>query len=239
MTAGPIIDRIIRSRRKTVALIVTPDGQLEVRAPRQVTRRQIETIVADKTNWIEKQLERARVSQEKTRPRQLADGVRLWFLGKSYPLRLTLSGPARVHLIHGFNLASNALPNAEKLLIAWYRRQARKIISDRAAYFADLYRLNYRSIRITSARSRWGSCSSHNTLSFPWRLVMAPMEVIDYIVVHELAHSIEKNHSQAFWALVESMLPEYQIHRKWLKLNGRMLDLAVEANEAHLQSGSD
>jgi len=234
MTARPTIDRIVRSQRKTVALIVTPEGQLEVRAPRQITRRQIDAIVAEKSLWIEKQQERARISQEKAKPRPLADGARLWFLGKGYPLCLTEDGPARAHLIHGFNLPRSALPNADRHLIAWYRQQARKIISGRVAYFSELHRLTYRAIRITSARARWGSCSSQNTLSFPWRLVMAPMEVIDYIVVHELAHTIVKNHSQAFWNLVGSMLPEFKIQRKWLKLNGRLLDLSVEAAEANV-----
>jgi len=236
MTPRPTIDRIVRSRRKTVALIVTPEGQLEVRAPRQITRRQIDAIVAEKTLWIEKQQERARISHEKSKPRPLADGARLWFMGKSYPLCLTEDGPARVHLIHGFNLPEHGLPSAEKLLVTWYRQQARKIICSRVAYFSQMHRLTYRAIRITSARARWGSCSSQNTLSFPWRLVMAPMEVIDYIVIHELAHTLVKNHSQTFWNLVETMLPEYKIQRKWLKLNGRLLDLSVEAADANLQN---
>jgi len=236
MNGRPSIDRIVHSRRKTVALIVTPDGQLEVRAPRQITRRQIEAIVAEKSDWVEKQQERARIAKEKYKPRPLAEGSRLWFLGKSHALHLTAAGPARVHLITGFNLPENALPNAESLLIAWYRLQARKVITNRVEHFAGLYHLTYRSIRITSAQTRWGSCSRQNALSFTWRLVMAPMEIIDYIIVHELSHVIEKNHSKQFWNQVEFMLPEYKSRRKWLKLHGRLLDLSVEANDATLPS---
>jgi predicted metal-dependent hydrolase len=125
-----------------------------------------------------------------------------------------------------------ALPKAPELLAAWYKDQARLILPERTNYFAHQFGLKVRSIRITSARTRWGSCSRLNALSFTWRLVMAPLEIIDYIVVHELAHIAEKNHSRAFWSQVERMLPDYHYRRKWLKNNGRLLDLSIDADES-------
>lgn len=80
-------------------------------------------------------------------------------------------------------------------------------------------------LRISSARTRWGSCSAKGTISLTWRLVMAPPEILDYVIVHELAHLKVKNHSSAFWKVVETYLPGYQNQRKWLKQNGHTLDL--------------
>lgn len=93
-------------------------------------------------------------------------------------------------------------------------------MSERVAHYAHEYELHYGQVRVTSALTRWGSCSGRNNLSFPWRLMMAPPEVIDYVVVHELAHTVHKNHSPRFWGLVESIMPEWRVHRMHLKENG-------------------
>ena len=93
-------------------------------------------------------------------------------------------------------------------------------MSERVAHYAREYGLRYGKIRITSALTRWGSCSGRDNLSFPWRLIMAPPEMIDYVAVHELAHTIHKNHSARFWSLVESIMPDWEIHRTHLKREG-------------------
>jgi predicted metal-dependent hydrolase len=93
------------------------------------------------------------------------------------------------------------------------------------AHFAGLHGFEPGKLRISSARTRWGSCSRQGTLSFTWRLVMAPEEVIDYVVVHELCHLRHLNHSKAFWGLVEGILPDYKVRRAWLKRHGERLQL--------------
>lgn len=228
----PAIERIVRTRRKSVALIVKPDGSLEVRAPLRLSRRQIEDIVRDKSGWILKQQNAALKNANLFRPRPLTDGARLWFLGSIYPLRFNDSSQSRVQFSDGFSLPEAAAPRAADLIASWYKVQARRILAERVDLFARLHQLHYRSIRITSARTRWGSCSQSNALSFTWRLVMAPPEIIDYIVVHELAHTVEKNHGRAFWQRVETMLPDFRVRRTWLKLNGRLFDLSFDASES-------
>ncbi|MFA5837370.1 MAG: SprT family zinc-dependent metalloprotease [Bellilinea sp.] len=239
MSEAPVIDRIIRSRRKTVALIVTPEGHLEVRAPQRVSRDQIEDIVAQKANWILKNLERSRKASAAVNTRKLVEGARIWYLGASHPLHVSEHSTARVQFSTSFYLPKSALPKATDLLTAWYKNQARHLLTERTAYYARQFGLKYRSIRITSARTRWGSCSRLNALSFTWRLVMAPLEIIDYIVIHELAHILQKNHSRAFWEQVERMLPDYRSRRAWLKANGRLLDLLIEADETRLSKAVD
>ena len=109
--------------------------------------------------------------------------------------------------------------------MAWYKAQARSLLSGRVDFFAGRHAIRVGKVRISSARTRWGSCSARGTLSFTWRLVMAPPEVIDYVVVHEMCHLKEMNHSGAFWARVEAILPDYKARRKWLKDHGAGLRL--------------
>ncbi|MEE8638122.1 MAG: M48 family metallopeptidase [Candidatus Margulisiibacteriota bacterium] len=112
------------------------------------------------------------------------------------------------------------LSQAEKQ--AW-RELARNRIPERCKYFSDLTGLRPRSIRITEANKRWGSCGARGGLNFSWRLILAPPEVIDYVIVHELVHLVERNHSKHFWRRVAEVLPDYKIHRRWLKVKGYLL----------------
>jgi predicted metal-dependent hydrolase len=107
---------------------------------------------------------------------------------------------------------------------AWYKQQARQALTERVALRAAFHMLTVSGVRISSARTRWGSCSSRGSLSFTWRLVLAPLEVIDYVIVHELAHLRVRNHSPEFWKEVGRMMPDYAQRKQWLKDNGRMLN---------------
>ena len=106
-----------------------------------------------------------------------------------------------------------------------YRQAAKEYIPKRADYYAQLLGVTYERIRIAEQKTRWGSCSSKGTLSFNWKLMLAPPKVLDYVVVHELCHLIEMNHSPRFWKQVENVIPDYKEYRKWLKENGITLQL--------------
>ena len=110
-------------------------------------------------------------------------------------------------------------PEMEK----YYREQARKKLKERTEYFAGKMGVSYERISIRAAKTRWGSCSGKGNLNFHWKLILMPPQVLDYVVVHELAHRKEMNHSPAFWAEVERILPDYREQRKWLKINGQMV----------------
>ena len=124
-----------------------------------------------------------------------------------------------------FYLSINHLQSAEKIFLEWYRQQALQKISERVRFYYAITNLKYHKIKISNAKKRWGSCSSQGNLNFSWRLIMAPLEVIDYVVVHELVHLEEKNHANRFWNKVEKILPDYKIQKKWLKENGHNLKL--------------
>lgn len=118
---------------------------------------------------------------------------------------------------------------SEKRLEAIYRDAAREYFPKRVSYFSHVLGVNYGKITIRDQKTRWGSCSSKGNLSFNWRLILAPPNVLDYVVVHELCHRKEMNHSQRFWALVESVMPEYREYRKWLKENSNKLTLSLSS----------
>lgn len=159
-------------------------------------------------------------------PQQFTPGAEFLYLGVSYPLKLVERSRENLVLNTGyFSLKTSTLPKAKEVFKKWYQEQARLLIEVRTAEFAAKYKLSYKLIKITSARTRWGSCSSRGTLSFTWRLVMAPLPVIDYVIIHELAHLVEKNHSKRFWTQVAAMMPDYAKHKKWLKENGLRLTL--------------
>lgn len=223
--------KIIHTRRKTIALIIERDGSLVVRAPLRVSDKAILRMIEQKKDWI-----RAKQAQVKARypayaPKEYANGEEFWYLGKTYPLEIinarspTLSLDGSLHREGSFKLSSHGLPKAPLVFKNWYRRQAAKILPERSQWWASRHGFTYQKIRISSALTRWGSCSSKGTLSFTWRLVMAPIAVIDYVVVHELVHLQVKNHSKEFWGRVELIMPDYKQKIKWLKENGHLLRL--------------
>lgn len=121
--------------------------------------------------------------------------------------------------------AEKYTPQQREGLERRYRQAAKEYIPRRADYFAQRIGVSYERIRIAEQKTRWGSCSSRGTLSFNWKLMLAPPKVLDYVVVHELCHLIEMNHSPRFWKLVEEIIPDYKEYRKWLKENGNTLQL--------------
>ena len=217
------IHRLVRSKRKTLALIVETDGTLTVRAPLRMKEADIWRFIENKNGWIKRK--QAKVQNEALPPRQYVDGETFWYLGEEFPLRLVPHQKPALVMDKVFKLTQSAQPEAESVFTAWYRKQARTVLTERVSHFARAYNLKPKKLRISSARTRWGSCSAKGTLSFTWRLVMAPPDVIDYVVVHELCHLKEMNHSKTFWAQVESILPDYKRRRSWLKKYGGRLQV--------------
>lgn len=115
----------------------------------------------------------------------------------------------------------------EKELTMWYVQQAKKIIAAHVERFAKEMQTNYKSLTFSDTRSKWGSCTHDNRLQFSWRLVMAPLLVLNYVIIHELAHTIEKNHTQYFWMKVRRFNPSYRQQIKWLKEHGELLHFSV------------
>ncbi len=239
------IAKIIRSKRKSLALAITADAELIVRAPFRTSLEYIEKIAAQKIGWIERKIREIQ-KQPKTIKKNFIAGEEFLYLGEKYQLKITdglkieLSETRLRSSSGGLRHAEAELRRGEgeglffpkvflwrakERLEDWYKKQALKEVSSRVKTAARKLNLNYRSIKISGAKTNWGSCGPKNSLNFNWRLIMAPETVVDYVIIHELTHIVEKNHSRGFWKKVEAEMPEYKKYRKWLRENGKMLVL--------------
>lgn len=218
--------QLVRSKRKTIALIIQPDGTLVVRAPLRLANKQIQAIVEDKADWIQRKQNEMLVLQAQKPVRSFSEGATFLYLGQAYPLHLVDKGQARLSLRgNAFYLRQDAQAQARKHFETWYQTQARQIFAQRVAHYAASSGLQPKEIKLSAARTRWGSCSSRGVVRLAWRLVLAPLAVIDYVVAHELAHLAVHNHSAQFWVKVEQIYPTYRPARAWLKKNGQQLTL--------------
>jgi predicted metal-dependent hydrolase len=216
------VNRLIRSKRRTLALIVERDGSVTVRAPMKISRKSILEFVEKHANWVKKkQVEVTSTIQNP--PRQYKAGEYLYYLGRAYPLEIVGNAKQPLVLADSFRLDSSMQENAEVIFRNWYREQARLILEARVAYFANKFQIAVGRVRITSAQTRWGSCSPNGDLNFSWRLVIAPPDIIDYVVVHELAHILHHNHSLRFWDLVEKWMPDYRKRKAQLRKYAQLI----------------
>jgi predicted metal-dependent hydrolase len=236
---GKFSYRLIRKQRKSIGLYIR-GGELEVRAPFNAKRSEIESFIRQQADWISKHLRAAKAQREGLKsPHANAvsyGSLQLW-RGKSKPI-LDDSKNTRMWLDDtGFHLPPGL--NGELLkhnLIRLYKTYAKKHLSARVQHYAAIMGVSPQTIKITGAKTRWGSCSTSKevldkksyNVNFSWRLCLASDELIDSIVVHELAHIFEMNHSPAFYQIVRAVMPDYDTRRKKLREFGRMLDQTLE-----------
>ncbi len=219
------IDKLIRQKRKTVGLFITSEGELVVKAPLRAPMREIKRIVEMNTQWIIDKQKTALTNQSEKTSYEFKNGETFPFLGKVYTLSLVDRQVEPLVFNHGFSLVKSAAGDGRFHFENWYRHQAFGVIKPRVDYFSQKYGFTYHQLRIKKLRSRWGSCSQKSNLNFNLWLVLAPIEVVDYVVMHELCHILEQNHSKQYWQKVGSFMPDYAQHRGWLKKNGSGLML--------------
>jgi len=219
------IDRLVRSSRRTVGLTVTRDGLLVVRAPRRISETEVMRLVATKGEWIRRTRERLRAKMDERPCHRYRDGETFPLLGEPVPLTIIEGEVPALEHDGAFRLTRAGVPRGRELFEAWYRRRAASVLGERADHWGP--RLGVKPVRVllSSARTKWGSCDARGVVRFSWRLVMAPPPVIDYLVVHELAHLIIRGHSRAFWECVAAHDPQHRAHRRWLADHGHALDL--------------
>jgi hypothetical protein len=212
--------QIIRSKRKTLSLQINQDAELIIRAPQRLAQKDIQAFVDEKSKWIERKQQQ--VKSQLSENYQFEEDEVFLYLGNNYPLIISNNSGNLFFNGEIFELDAD-YGEASAIFKGWYKQKFREIALPRIDYFANKYNLKFNDVRLKSQKTLWGSCSSNNNLNFNYCLMMAPMSVIDYVIVHELSHTVHKNHSSDFWGLVESILPEYKSAKKWLKDNGHKL----------------
>jgi predicted metal-dependent hydrolase len=211
--------KLIRSRRRSIALEIGPDGTFIVRAPHFVGEQAIQEFISRKRTWIDKVYNRTRERLTLFRPKQFMEGERFFYLGNEYALHISQNMYGKLLFEDRFILNERYLPKARILFERWYREEAFMLFTLRCKFYAGNMGVRYNSINLSSAKHRWGSCYSSGNLRFNWRLIMAPKDIIDYVVVHELAHLVEPNHSSRFWAVVDKVFQNHREAKTWLKDN--------------------
>jgi predicted metal-dependent hydrolase len=229
MAAAPYsIRRSDRARRARIQ--VTADG-VEVIVPKRLPLREVEPFVASKQPWIERTLERMRAAEAANPPPRLMDGGLVPYLGRELTLDVRVEPErARAHVarrgdVLALRLAEGGDDAIRQLLERWYRAQAREEIAWRLDAATERAGSEYSGLQIRGQRTRWASCSSNGGMSFNWRLLLAPPEILDYVVEHEVVHLEIHDHSHRFWALLGARCPRYREHERWLRRNGHTLRL--------------
>jgi hypothetical protein len=211
--------QIIFSKRKTISLIIKDNANLVVRAPFGTSKKLIYTIIEDKKDWIERKIREINPIKPVSK-NSYQDSQMFYYLGKLLTLKIINSQKNSVFIENKtlvLNLKKQAKP--KKILIEWYKKQAMNFISNCCIYYANILGCKFKSITITSAKKRLGSCDFQGNLRFSFYNILLDETYIDYIVVHELCHLFYLNHSKAFWQKVESIMPDFKQKRLWIKKN--------------------
>ncbi len=219
------INKIVRSKRRTLALEISQDAGLIVRAPAKASLDYIEKIIQQKRDWILKKQGLALSRAKRFSPKKFVDGEDFLYLGDTYKLSIGEDCCLPFAFDGGFRLSRPYIASGRELFTKWYTLKAHTMIQKRLKLYSHVTGLKYTKFSISGAKKRWGCCSVNGSLHFTWRLIMAPLKVIDYVVVHELTHIAVKNHSRAFWTKVSTIMPDYKHAKDWLRHNGFLLSL--------------
>jgi len=229
---------IDRTDRKTVGIVVEPDGKVIIKAPIDLEQQVILDTIYNKRKWI---AEKLKLAEEIKKPiptkHELVSGEKILLKNRLIRLKIHTYPYKRSKLTYAFktlhiyvneNLSQKEREEEiKRVLINWYKEKALNIISNRIEKYLELIDFKPQEIKVRVQKIRWGSCTKDRKLIFNWRIVMAPISAIDYVLIHELCHMIEPTHTAKFWELLKSFFPNYKKWKEWLRINGKSLDLRL------------
>jgi len=224
---------LLKTKRKTIGIIIDRNGEVKVHAPFRASNKQIYEVVRKKADWIEKKVNEIKARNSNSVCRQFVNGEKILYLGKEYTLEIVEKDSGKPEVLVREDAVtvyiSRGLPNEDRkqaikeALIKWYRQNFSGIVKERLEFYSLQLKAAPCKVVIKNQKTMWGSCSKKGNINLSWKLIMAPIEIIDYVIVHELCHLIVMNHSKDFWNHVVSVLPNCHESRKWLKANGHRL----------------
>lgn len=219
-----IPDTIIRTNRRSLSLTIAKDGRLVVRAPKRLSMEYIYSFIKQKEKWIlNKQRE---ILNSKQCNAKLTGYKQFLFLGKEYE-KIEINKLKNIE-ISNENIFVPANVDDQKLtilMLKWYSNVTKDILNSRLPYFSNLMQVEYGAVKMDNSKLKWGSCDSRGIVKFNIRLSMLPHKVVDYVIIHELSHLVEFNHSKNFYAIIESVMPDYKKFRAQLKDYSFLLQL--------------
>jgi len=219
--------QIVRSaKRKKLTITVERDRSVIVHAPTATSDETIRRVVETKRAWLFDKIHHAQKYQPRPHPpgKEIVEGESAPYLGRDYRIVLTETASGQVEFLRKFIVPPAHQIKRRHVLKAWYIERANEVIIPRVHLFATELGVPFKMARIVDNRYRWGSCTVKDRVHFNWRLIKAPMYVIDYVIVHELAHLRESNHTPAFWNIVRAKSPQTGKAKVWLQTNGQILE---------------
>ena len=217
---------VLRSRRKTSVLYIVGD-ELQIRVPNRVRDRKIVEILETKERWIRNKVIQLQ-NQRITNKREFISGESFSLFGRNLYLKVLEGGKVGTQLIDDYlitTVRTSEIGDLRKSRIKtylekWYIHEAYQKLEEKVMRYSKIIRVSPREIKVRNYKTRWGSCDNKGRLTFNFHLIKAPHEIVDYVVIHELCHMIQPNHSKFFWNEVARFDPSFKNHKKWLKLNG-------------------
>ncbi|MEM5778049.1 MAG: SprT family zinc-dependent metalloprotease [Candidatus Aenigmatarchaeota archaeon] len=216
--------QLIKSNRKTVVMSVERDKTVIVRAPENITQKEINEFIQKKKYWLYAKLNHPQ-KYRKTCKTEFISGASVLYLGKYYKLDVKKEKFDGILFSNRFIISKKNQKNANKLFKEWYIQKAQEKIIPKTRVYAKNLGVQFKSVQISEFKYRWGSCTPKNNIKFNWRLIKAPPHVIDYIIIHELGHLIEPNHTPRFWNIIKTQVPKFLEAKEWLKNNGYILEV--------------
>ena len=217
-------DYIERSKRKTLSLAILKDGNVIVKAPINMKDADINRFVEDKQSWIREKL--ASIKENQNKFEDVISHKKCLIYGNKYTLVKSnvksIQTNDKFEILVPEKFEDNKV---EREISNWFKKFAKKVLGDRLSFIENRINLKSNSFKIGDSRGRWGSCNYSGNIILNYRVVMLPPKIIDYVIVHELCHLIELNHSRNFWANVEKFLPNYELSRKGIKEYGFLLNM--------------
>ena len=220
--AFPFQVKVVRTRRKRTAAISVSDDTVKITVPSTLSDNRIRELITKRTPWIKKQLQE-QLDRPKPKAKEYAHGETFAYLGKHYQLKVLTGVASSIKLKGGYfevtlrKIDHNSKSTIRRLLTEWYKDHAKKRLMDKTKRFAKIIGVVPNSITVKDYKSRWGSCSTQGDISYNWRIILAPDNIVDYVVVHELCHILEHNHSSRYWQHVTRYMPNWRECRDWLK----------------------
>ncbi len=218
---------VIRTNRLKTVSINIEGGMVQFTVPKKLSEKKLQDLITSRTPWIQKKL-RLQSDMAPLRPKEYVSGEAFTYLGRNYRLKLVQEAAGEVKLIAGhLVLGVKKNPSGElrdsfirTQLIDWFQKHAAQRLKEKTKRYSKIIGVKPNSVFLKNYKSRWGSCSTSGDISFNWKIIIAPHHIVDYVVVHELCHLKEHNHSSSFWKCVEQVIPDYQERKNWLKMNG-------------------
>lgn len=216
--------KLIYSRRKSITITVERDRSVIVRAPEGIAASGVRTAVAAKKLWIYEKLRHPQKYSSHVSKKEFVSGETVPYLGRNYRLEVKRGSEENIRFVGKFIVTGATSDRASKLFTKWYHEKAKVQITERVIRHARNLGVQFNAVHISELKYRWGSCTPKNNLNFNWKLIKAPVFVIDYVIVHELAHLLENNHTARFWGIVKTQVPEFMKAKAWLREHGGILE---------------